>query len=171
MWWAAGLVAFGGLAVGAAVGAAGCSSVSVGVGGSNMGVGAGVTLPTSRNEARALADRINRHRGAIGCPSLRWDERLASVARRHSQDMAKRRFFSHTNPDGRDPFDRLRAAGVQYRAAAENIAYGRTSGRDTYDDWIESPDHRGNMENCEYTSFGIGLVDRRWTLVLARYED
>ena len=136
-----------------------------------MGVGAGVMLPASRNEVRVLADRINRHRATLGCPTLRWDERLAAVARRHSQDMAKRRFFDHTNPDGRDPFDRLRSAGIRYRAAAENIAFGRTSGRDTYDDWIESDGHRRNIENCEYTSFGIGLYDRRWTLVIARYED
>ena len=82
-----------------------------------------------------------------------------------------RRFFSHTNPDGLDPFDRLRAAGIRYRAAAENLAEGRATGRDTYDDWIESDGHRRNIENCEFTSLGIGLVDRRWTLLLARYED
>ncbi len=150
----------------------GCSSLAVGVGGSSGAVGVGVTLPAgSRGEVRALADRINRHRVAIGCRGLAWDERLAAVARRHSEDMARRRFFGHTNPDGLDPFDRLRRAGVRYRAAAENLAQGQVHGRDTYDDWIESPGHRHNLENCEYTHFGIGLYDRNWTLVLVRYAD
>jgi len=159
-----------GLAVGGAT--SGCSSVAMGVGGSNMGVGVGVALPaSSRAEVQALAQRINRHRVAIGCRALIWDDRLAAVARRHSEDMARRHFFDHTNPDGRDPFDRLEAAGIHYRAAAENIAYGRTRGRDTYDDWIESPGHRRNMENCEYTHFGIGRYERQWTLDLVRYRD
>jgi len=148
----------------------GCSSISVGAGGSNFGVG--VTLPaSSRAEVQALAARINRHRVAIGCRALAWDERLAKVARRHSEDMVKRHFFSHTNPDGRDPFERLDAARIHYRAAAENIAYGRSRGRETYDDWIESPGHRRNIENCDYTHFGIGLYNRYWSLELVRYTD
>jgi uncharacterized protein YkwD len=154
------------------VAVAGCSSVSAGVGGPNMGVGAGVTLPvSSRGEMEALSDRINRHRVAMGCRPLIRDNRLAAVARRHSEDMVRRRFFDHTNPDGRDPFDRLRAAGIRYRAAAENIAQGQTRGRDTYDDWMESKGHRHNIENCKYTHFGIGVYQRTWTLELARYAN
>jgi len=151
---------------------AGCGSVAVGVGGSSGGVGGGVLLPvsSSRAEGKALVDRINRHRVAIGCRALIWDDRLASVARRHSQDMAKRRFFSHTNPDGLDPFDRLESADIRYRAAAENIAQGQRSARDTYDDWIESPGHRHNLEDCELTHAGVGVYDRNWTLELVRYR-
>ncbi len=151
---------------------AGCGSVSVGVGGASGGVGAGVAVPiasSSRAEPRALLDRINRHRAAIGCRALVWDDRLAAIARRHSADMAGRGFFSHVNPDGRDPFDRLDAAGIRYRAAAENLAQGRRLGRETYDDWIESRGHRENLERCEYTHAGVGLYDRNWTLVLVRY--
>ncbi len=152
-----------------AMGSQGCGSVALGVGGSQGGVGIGVALPVARTEIHLLADRINRHRVTIGCRALAWDNRLAIVARRHSEDMARRHFFSHTNPEGRDPFDRLDRAGIQYRAAAENLAQGRTRGRDTYDDWIESSAHRRNLENCEYTHFGIGLYDRNWTLLLVRY--
>jgi uncharacterized protein YkwD len=139
----------------------GCASIAASVAASPVRVPQSV--PT---EVRALADRINRHRVAIGCRSLQWSDRLAGVARRHSMDMARRGFFSHTSPDGRDPFDRLAAAGIRFQAAAENIAEGRASGRDTYDDWIGSPGHRQNIEHCGYTHFGIGLYRRRWTLEL-----
>jgi uncharacterized protein YkwD len=154
------------------VAAACCSFVLVSAGGPRIGVGASVARPvSSRAEVELLADQINRHRVAIGCRALIPDRRLAAVARRHSEDMVRRRFFDHTNPDGRDPFERLRTAGIRYRAAAENIAQGRTRGRDTYDDWIESPGHRHNIENCKYTHFGIGLYRNTWTLDLVRYED
>lgn len=153
------------------VAAACCGSVPVSAGG-RTGVAAAVARPvSSRAEVEALADKINRHRVAIGCRALIPDRRLAAVARRHSEDMVRRRFFDHTNPDGRDPFERLRAAGLRYRAAAENIARGQTRGRETYDDWIASPGHRRNIENCKYTHFGIGLYRNTWTLVLVRYDD
>jgi uncharacterized protein YkwD len=141
------------------VAAAGCSFV-----------GAAVADPVaSQSEVRVLADRINRHRVAIGCRALILDRHLSAVARRHSEDMVRRRFFDHTNPDGRDPFERLRAAGIRYRAAAENIARGQTGGLETYEDWIDSPGHRRNIENCTYTHFGIGLYRNTWTLDLVRY--
>lgn len=153
------------------VAAACCSSVLVSAGGPRIGVGATARPVSSRAEVEALADQINRHRVAIGCRALIPDRRLAAVARRHSEDMVRRRFFDHTNPDGRDPFERLRAAGIRYRAAAENIAQGRTHGRGTYDDWIASPAHRHIIEDCKYTHFGIGLYRNTWTLDLARYDD
>jgi uncharacterized protein YkwD len=118
-------------------------------------------------EIQDLVARINRHRRAIGCPTLRWDDRLAAVALRHSQDMARRRFFSHTNPDGRDPFDRLRRARVRYRAAAENLAAGQITGAETFDGWMGSPGHRRNLEDCDYTRIGIGLHRGRWTCLLS----
>ena len=114
-----------------------------------------------------LVARINRHRRALGCPTLRWDDRLAAVALRHSQDMARRRFFSHTNPDGRDPFDRMRRSGIRFRAAAENLAAGQITGVETFDGWMGSPGHRRNLEDCDYTRIGIGLHRGRWTCLLS----
>jgi len=125
----------------------------------------------SNREVRALADRINRHRVELGCRRLIWDSRLASVAQRHSQDMVRRHFFSHTNPSGRDPFDRLHAAGVHYRAAAENIAEGQETGAETFSDWMSSAGHRHNLENCDYRHFGIGMYRNYWTLELLLASD
>ena len=152
--------------------ALGYGCVAAGVGGSGTSAAVAAREPRSAQaEIADLADRINRHRVAIGCRALKWDDRLAAVARRHSTDMARRDFFNHTNPDGRDPFDRMKAAGVRFRAAAENIAAGQPTGREVYQGWIESPGHRRNMENCTYRRFGIGLYQRRWTLLLARYGE
>jgi uncharacterized protein YkwD len=144
--------------------------VAAGAGGARASAAAAEPR-SARAEIQDLAERINRHRVAIGCRAMKWDDRLAAEARRHTTDMARRGFFNHTNPDGRDPFDRLRVAGVRFRAAAENIAMGQPTGRDVYEGWIESPGHRRNIENCTYARFGIGLYQRRWTLLLARYGE
>jgi uncharacterized protein YkwD len=131
--------------------------------------------PTStsraQREVRDLFERINRRRREIGCRALQWDERLVRVAMAHSQDMARRGFFSHDNPDGEDPFDRMRGAGIRFRAAAENLAMGQRSGRETFDAWMASPGHRRNLQDCVYTRVGIAVFRERWTCVLSRPPD
>src|SRR5947207_14627383 len=88
------------------------------------------TLPKSSHgeempdEVRDLFQRINRHRHAIGCHALEWDRRLARLALEQSEDMARRRYFDHVNPDGLDPFQRMDHAGLRDHAAAENLAMG-----------------------------------------------
>ena len=120
-----------------------------------------------RSEMRDLVARINRHRRTIGCGTLAWDERLARVAQRHSEDMTRRGYFNHVDPDGRDPFDRMRGAGIRYQAAAENLARGQRTGAETFDGWMGSRGHRRNLEACVYTRIGIGLYRGRWTCLLS----
>lgn len=154
--------------------ACGCAAPAAERGAPTPRPSAGVSSSPSRRavDARAeiqdLVARINRHRRTLGCGTLRWDDRLATVALRHSEDMARRGFFSHTNPDGRDPFDRMRRAGIRFQAAAENLASGQTRGVETFEGWMGSPGHRKNLEQCAYTRIGIGLYRRRWTCVLSR---
>ncbi|MCI0435424.1 MAG: CAP domain-containing protein [Gemmatimonadetes bacterium] len=101
-------------------------------------------------------------RARAGCSPLRWDAQIASVAHAHSADMVDRRFFSHTNPDTKSPFDRLLASGIGFRAAAENIA--RSAGpRETHDGWLDSPGHRSNMLDCTFTHHGVGRAGTHWT--------
>jgi len=119
-------------------------------------------------ELRGLVELVNRYRRTHGLGELEWDPRLARVAQAHSEDMARRSFFSHRNPDGLTPFDRLRAADVHYQAAAENIAEGQETAEEVFGGWIGSPGHRRNLENPAFTRHGIGLVQRRWTHILIR---
>ena len=120
-------------------------------------------------EVRALVDLVRRRRASVGCPSLIWDDRLARVARRHSEAMALRGFFSHVDRNRKDPFDRMRDAGIRFRAAAENIAMGQAGATEVFDSWVRSRGHRANLDNCVYTHHGISLFRRRWTHVFARY--
>jgi len=120
--------------------------------------------PATNAEVIQLVDLVNDHRSGEGCDPLTWHAGAAAVATAHSTDMRDRDFFSHTNPDGESPFDRMDAAGVEWNGmAGENIAYGTGSGSQAFNMWINSAGHRANIEKWSFTHHGVGLVDGRWT--------
>lgn len=88
---------------------------------------------------------LNQERQRQGLNVLECDQTALAVVRAHSKDMCDRNYFDHTNPDGQDPFDRLRAGGVQFGAGGENIAAGYPTAQDVHDGWMSSPGHRSNM--------------------------
>lgn len=115
-----------------------------------------------------LLSLINRHRRELGCRPLVWDHRLAALGLRHSEDMDRRHFFDHVNPDGLDPFQRMERAGLRYHAAAENLAMGARTGQEVFDGWMNSRGHRRNLENCIYTRIGLGRFENYWSCELAK---
>lgn len=119
---------------------------------------------------RALVRLVNQRRADRGCGRLQWHSGLARVAQRHSEDMVRRAFFGHENPDGEDPFERMRRAGIDFTAAAENVAAGHRTGADVFAGWIGSSGHRRNIDRCLYTHHGVGLHQNRWTHVFARFD-
>ena len=115
----------------------------------------GAPAPGAEAEVLAL---VNTVRAGAGCAPLLHDEGLATVARAHSADMRDRGFFDHTNPDGRDPFDRAEAAG-RTNARAENIAYGQPDPAAVMDAWMNSSGHRANILNCALRTLGTGVAE------------
>ena len=107
---------------------------------------------------KRVFDLVNDERAKYGLSALTWADDLASIARAHSQDMIRRSFFDHTNPDGRSPFDRLKNAGIRYRYAAENIAYGQKSPEAVMNAWMNSSGHRRNILNANLREIGVGAV-------------
>jgi len=140
-----------------ALGASATAAVGCGDGGP-MG-------PEISADVEAFVSLMNAHRVSVGCAPLEWDGPVAAVAEAHSEDMVAREFFAHTNPDGASPWDRLGGAGISFNLAAENIAWGYTSGEAVLSGWLGSPGHRSNIENCALTHHGVGLADWRCTHV------
>jgi uncharacterized protein YkwD len=114
---------------------------------------------------REAVAAINDHRRSIGCRPLAWDEELAAVARRHSEDMAARGFYGHRTPEGAGPVERLAAAGIPWRATAENIARTEFGAEQVVYLWLQSESHRTNIENCRFDRHGLALVRDLWTHV------
>jgi uncharacterized protein YkwD len=105
-----------------------------------------------------MLQMVNEERTKAGLKPLRADPEMARVARNHSQDMFKRGYFAHENPDGQDPFDRMRASNVQFRAAGENLALAQTL-EIAHTNLMNSPGHRANILNPSFGRLGIGVLD------------
>ncbi|MEV5510967.1 CAP domain-containing protein [Streptomyces orinoci] len=99
---------------------------------------------------------VNAERAKAGCRPLRADHRLTSLAQSFSNDMARRGFFDHTDPDGRSPWDRAARHGVR-NLGGENIARGHPDAHTVMEAWMRSAGHRQNILNCEYRTLGVGV--------------
>ena len=64
--------------------------------------------------------------------------------------------FDHTRPDGSSCFTALDEAGIRYRAAGENIAYGQRTPEQVVEAWMDSPGHRANILSSYFTAIGVG---------------
>ncbi len=105
---------------------------------------------------------INNIRAGRGLLALRPDARLVAIARRRSEDMAARDYFSHRPPDGCDFACLIDRYEGPHEFAGENIA------RNTYpwtqsvqvavEMWRNSPEHMANILNCHYERFGTGVA-------------
>ena len=100
---------------------------------------------------------VNAERAKAGCGPLKEDPQLRAAAQGHSDDMAKRDFFSHPNPDGADPGKRTTAAGYKWSTYGENIARGQQTPESVMDSWMKSPGHRANILNCSFKDIGVGI--------------
>src|SRR5262249_47305269 len=122
---------------------------------------------------------VNVERKVVERTPFEWDDQLAKLARAHSEDMAKRKYFKHVTPEGLTPMKRAEAAGYNVcQLMGENIyqnnLYSRVikeKKRTTYDwnsmdqiasttvkGWMQSEGHRENLLESKYTKEGIGVA-------------
>lgn len=106
--------------------------------------------PSSADETRGMAH------------PLAWDDRLAAVARQHSEEMAEHDYFSHQGLDGSVPAMRVSKAGIHWRSTGENIAkfpdVADAEAAFMNEPRFQQHNHRGNILRLEYTHVGIGIV-------------
>lgn len=114
------------------------------------------TNGTSSEKQQAFA-LLNQDRAANGLPALTLNSKLTSLADAYAADMIKRGYFSHYNPEGQSPFDRMNNAGISYKTAGENLAIN-TNVSAAEAAFMKSSGHRANILNSSYTDVGIGVV-------------
>jgi uncharacterized protein YkwD len=157
---AAGLVAAG--AAGAPAAQAACSNTTIAVNSSNVA--------TVENAVLCL---VNQERANAGRAPLANDARLKNAAKAHSADMVSRKFFSHTNPDNKQPCDRILAAGYPTKCywdgtknlcwtgrCGENIAYAYPSvtAQQFMNQWMGSAGHKAAILNPAFKHIGVGIA-------------
>ena len=117
--------------------------------------------PQTNGSVSAIEQQVltltNAERAKASLKPLQIDSKLQASARAKSADMAAKKYFSHTSPTYGSPFDQMKANGITYKAAAENIAMGQRTAQEVVKAWMESPGHRENIMTPGYTHIGIGF--------------
>ena len=92
-------------------------------------------------------------------PPLVSRDSLRCAARLHSADMAKRDFFSHTNPDGLTQAERFTMAGYPWAVATEDILRATSTSQETFDAIMASENgHCESVMSADIAETGIGHV-------------
>jgi uncharacterized protein YkwD len=123
------------------------------------------------DDEQALLDRTNAERKAAGVPELKASPKLFAAARGHAANMAKQNVLAH-DLDGKTFGDRITAAGYRFASAAENVAQGQQTPKEAVETWMNSPPHKANLLNADYTAVGLAVAandkgERFWVQVFA----
>jgi uncharacterized protein YkwD len=111
------------------------------------------------NEARAAGHNCDKEGNFGPTTPLAMQPQLRCSSRLQSKYMAETGDFNHTQTATMlDPFDRMKAAGYQFRAAGENIAAGQQTPKAVVDGWLDSDGHCRNIMDPGFTDIGIGYV-------------
>jgi uncharacterized YkwD family protein/spore coat assembly protein SafA len=105
-----------------------------------------------------VARLTNQERAKYGLPPLQIDWQLARVARYKSVDMRDKNYFQHDSPTYGSPFTMMKNFGISYRTAGENIAAGQRTPQEVVNAWMNSPGHRANILNKNFTHIGVGYA-------------
>ncbi|TVR44692.1 MAG: CAP domain-containing protein [Planctomycetota bacterium] len=155
-----------------------------GDGGGEGGGGGGGAPPASGDgtsltvaQLYAMGDRwagdmlaaVNGQRTALGLQPLRWHRKLEIASLKHADDMLANDYFSHTGLDGSTPGMRVSRENYNFITVGENIAMGYTSITAVMNAWMNSPGHRANILNPDYTEMGAAVVTSQVPGMLPRW--
>ena len=101
-----------------------------------------------------IVELVNEERAKAGLNPVTLKEDVTAAAQVRA--MESEISFSHTRPNGTSFASALKEAGVSYRGAGENIAWGQKSPEEVMRGWMNSAGHRANILNEKYTAIGVG---------------
>jgi uncharacterized protein YkwD len=113
---------------------------------------------------QGLFNLTNQRRASQGLPPLQVNPSLVGLARLRSNEMATHNYFSHTSPvTGHDAFSLMDLYGIALNWwRGENLAMNNYPNDQTVavaDEGLwNSPGHRANILNPNYTQIGIGFA-------------
>lgn len=121
--------------------------------------GQGVLGYASTITPKQVIELTNQERSRIGLKPLTLNQDLASAALAKGQDMFTDQYWSHTAPDGTQPWSFIHQAGYVYKVAGENLARDFSNTESMVAAWMASPTHRANIVNSQYDEIGIAVID------------
>ena len=123
------------------------------------------------DEVRGMVRILNERRLKMGLVCYQLDELLSRVCTEHSQDMAKREFFSHTGSNGKGYEQRVGDVEWYGGPYGEVIYSGSVIPRDVHSAWWRSEDNRPKLYTKHLNRIGIGIINKTWTVIVgSTYE-
>lgn len=113
------------------------------------------------NERRAEGADCGSRGSFDAAPALTAHLDLRCAARLHSQDMARRNYFDHRNPEGETPFARVNKTKFKGNRVGENIAAGQRSPEEVMRGWMKSDGHCANVMEPRYRYLGVGYAEKK----------
>lgn len=104
-----------------------------------------------------LFERMNGARRDAGLPLFEREAALDEVARAHAEDMWRRGYFGHADPEGHDVVSRVEARGVAFGVVGENLALAPTA-QVAHRGLMDSAGHRANLLSPKFRRAGVGAV-------------
>jgi uncharacterized protein YkwD len=98
---------------------------------------------------------VNQAREKEGLQPLTLDPLLRKGAQVRAAECVKS--FSHTRPNGSSYKTAISEAGVVSNYTGENVACGHSSAQQVVKAWLNSPGHRDNILNSNFTKIGVGI--------------
>lgn len=115
-----------------------------------------------------LITLVNQDRNKNGLSgTLKKSSGLSRMARSYADDMAKRNFHGHTDPEGRDPWARAKLAGIRSINIRENCAYpfpdpnSLSMVKSGEAQLMESPEHKVSIVQPDNVCVGCGIAYRK----------
>ena len=71
--------------------------------------------------ARLMVEVTNVSRAKAGITTLKYDTKLAAVAKAHSVDMVNKNYFSHNSPNGSTPFETYKSSRTELYSCGRKI--------------------------------------------------
>ncbi len=110
-----------------------------------------------------ILDITNVIRSRHNLKPLSWNDKVATVAYKHSKDMSDHQYFSHVSPTTGDLGNRLKTGGVLFTMAGENIAAQYQDSAAAVEGWLNSEGHRKALLNKDFTYLGVGVHQKYYT--------
>jgi len=105
-----------------------------------------------------VLENHNDERRKNGLTSLKYSESLSNSAESKAKAMLDQNCWSHYCPEDKSPWEYFFEADYDYIHAGENLAEGFYDIDSLMNAWMNSPTHKENILNSNFTEIGIGFA-------------
>ena len=116
------------------------------------------SIPAVAFGSTTIFELTNQARTTNGLTEFELSEELTFAAQAKAEAMVENNYFEHTSPDGTTGWDYINDAGYEYTFAGENLAASNEDDVSVVDGWLNSPGHRANLLNEDFSKIGLGIA-------------